>query len=422
MAASEDREQGSVVGTRSDGRLAYLDGLRALAALYVVLTHAVLVAAPTHVDGHSEGARPSWLPPGHFAVAVFIVLSGFCLTLPVVRADGKLVGGARAFYRRRARRILPPYYAALAFTLLLIWTLIGADTGTFWDFSVPIRLAGYVGNALLLQDIVGYWQVSVPFWSIAVEAQIYLLFPLLLLCWRRLGARATVLGAVLLSYAAMIATYKAGRLGPLFFPGLTVHFVGLFVIGMAAAWLATCSAMPWIDLRRRTPWTFLALGFALCGAILAYGSRNNLDVATPIVELPLGLAVASLLVATARPQRSRRLRALLSWRPFAFIGMFSYSVYLVHAPLLQATWQYGLRPFHLDAVSTFMLLVAIGLPLVLTGAYLFFRVCERPFIKGRRRRGIRLTGRIPAALTRMPHAPQPAAPLMTEPPAASELA
>ena len=87
--------------------------------------------------------------------------------------------------------------ASFASSLLAV---VGEESGTFWDYSVPVSVAGYVGNALLLQDLVGYWQVSVPFWSIAVEVQIYLLFPLLLLCWRKLGARRTVFYAVVLSY------------------------------------------------------------------------------------------------------------------------------------------------------------------------------------------------------------------------------
>ncbi len=367
------------------GRLAYVDGLRALAALYVVVTHAVLIAAPAHHGTRTEGARPSWLPPGHFAVAVFIVVSGFCLTLPIVRADGRLVGGARHFYRKRARRILPAYYAALALTLLLVWTVIGEETGTFWDYSVPVSLAGYIGNALLVQDLVGYWQVSVPFWSIAVEMQIYLLFPLLLLCWRKFGARRAVFYAVVLSYVAMIASYFAGTVGPAFFPGLTLYFVGLFSLGMAGAWMATSNAAGWVRARSRVPWSVLAVGFAVCAALLGYIAGESVDALTPFIELPLALFVVCLLVAASRRGQSARLRACLGFRPLAFVGMFSYSLYLIHAPLLQAEWQYALRPLHLGSSLTFTLLAAIGVPLVLAAAYLFYRACERPFMNRRAR-------------------------------------
>jgi peptidoglycan/LPS O-acetylase OafA/YrhL len=367
------------------GRLLYVDGVRALAALYVVVTHAILVAAPAHYGSRTEGARPGWLPPGHFAVAVFIVVSGFCLTLPVVRRDGRLAGGVRSFYRARARRILPPYYAALGLTLVLIWTVIGQETGTFWDYSVPVTIAGYVGNALLVQDVVGFAQVSVPFWSIAVELQIYLLFPLLLLCWRKLGARRTVFYVVLLSYVAMIATYVVGPVGPVFLPGTTLHFIGLFTLGMAAAWMATSDRARWAEARERVPWSVLAAGFAVCAVVLGFAAGSRLGGVTPFLELPIGLFAATVLVAASRPTRSSRLRGFLGSRPLAFVGLFSYSLYLIHAPLLQAEWQYGLRPLHLGSAATSALLGALGIPLVLAAAFLFFRLFELP-VMGRRGR------------------------------------
>ncbi len=400
-----DRQKALEAGAER-GRLAYLDGVRALAALYVLLTHVVLIAAPAHRGLRSEGARPTWLPPGHFAVAVFIVVSGFCLTLPIVRADGRLVGGARRFYRRRARRILPTYYAALALTLLLVWTIVGKETGTFWDYSVPVSLAGYLGNALLLQDVVGYWQVSVPFWSIAVEVQIYLLFPLLLLCWRKFGARLTVFYAVFLSYVAMIATYFVGAVGPAFFPGLTMYFVGLFALGMAAAWIATSDGSRWVRAREGIPWSVLAVLFAVCATVLGYLAGGTVEALTPFIELPLGLFVACLLIGASRPERSIRLRAFLGFRPLAFVGLFSYSLYLIHAPLLQAEWQYGLRPLHLASALTLTLLTVVGVPLVLAVAYVFFRFCERPFMSRHRE----ATGRPAEPVTRPTGQTYPLAP------------
>jgi peptidoglycan/LPS O-acetylase OafA/YrhL len=380
MILGRDREARSVARAPEMKRLAYVDGVRALAALYVVLTHAVLIVAPAHRGGlRSEPARPSWLPPPHFAVAIFIVVSGFCLTLPVVRADGRLKGGVRHFYFKRARRILPPYYAALALTLVLVWTILGQKTGNLWDPSIPVSIAGYVGNALLIQDFVGFWQVSVPFWSIAVECQIYLLFPLLLLCWRRLGALGTVFAAVGLSYVAMIATAFAGSVGPFYFPGLTLHFVGLFVLGMTAAWLAASERSPWINFRNRIPWSLLMVVFGLCAAALSM-SGGDIDALAAFIELPIGLFAASLLVAASRPERSGRVRRILGARPLVFVGMFSFSVYLIHAPLLQAEWQYGLRPLHQGSRLSVALLISIGVPLMLAAAYGFFHLFERRFM------------------------------------------
>jgi len=94
------------------------------------------------------------------------------------------------------------------------------------------------------------------------------------------------------------------------------------------------------------------------------------------------LGVLSLLVAASRPHVL--LHRLLSWRPLVFLGTFAYSVYLIHAPLLQVIWQYLLHPLHLGDVETFLLLILLGIPAILGVSYLFFLICERPFLVKRR--------------------------------------
>src|SRR6266567_178843 len=104
-------------------RLDYVDGIRATAALYVALTHAYNYAG---VNTNPDAPRwlklaSGWLGYGHYAVDVFIVISGFCLMFPVVASPGgDLRSGLGRYFKRRALRILPPYYAALFLTLGLI--------------------------------------------------------------------------------------------------------------------------------------------------------------------------------------------------------------------------------------------------------------------------------------------------------------
>src|SRR5450432_2883737 len=107
--------------TTARPHVAFLDGMRALAALFVVLHHCMLQVNLDKVSvspGLSKIVQVLLL--GHDSVDVFIVLSGFCLAMPVVRGDGFVSGGALNFFKKRARRILPPYYFALALSLLLI--------------------------------------------------------------------------------------------------------------------------------------------------------------------------------------------------------------------------------------------------------------------------------------------------------------
>ena len=105
----------------------YLDSLRGLSALYVAGCHAYLMYAGQFAEQGLRSAAggllvaTSWLAFGRVAVAVFIVLSGYCLMLPVVQSAGRALPLTYwQFMARRARRILPPYYAALAVSIVLI--------------------------------------------------------------------------------------------------------------------------------------------------------------------------------------------------------------------------------------------------------------------------------------------------------------
>jgi len=101
-------------------RLEFLDGIRGLAALYVVFHH----ISQIYMDANVQPlAGYYWFTPlmqlGHYAVAIFIVLSGFCLMIPVAQSvDGTLRGGLAGYAWRRVKRIVPAYYAAAGALLL----------------------------------------------------------------------------------------------------------------------------------------------------------------------------------------------------------------------------------------------------------------------------------------------------------------
>jgi peptidoglycan/LPS O-acetylase OafA/YrhL len=352
----------------------FLDGMRALAALYVVFHHIWLQVWPRELGRtppESVLQYTAWLSYGHFAVTLFLVLSGFCLMLPVVRGNGTLRGGAKAFLIRRARRILPPYYAAMAFSLALIWTLVGHKTGTHWDVSIPVTWKGFFIHVLLLQNLIPSDEINHVFWSIAVEWQIYFFFPVLLLLWGRMNpwaiTIATALGAF--GFAAACGHYHVPIIAP--------HYLALFVIGMFAAAMSH-SADPAIRAwRDRTPWGLLSAIFA--AAVVALCGHFGLDQSRfGIIDFVIGAFAACTLVYLSS-ERPNLLARALSWRPIVLIGGFSYSIYLIHAPLIQVAWQYTVAPLHLVATQAFLLTMAVSVPIVLGSAYLFYLVAERPF-------------------------------------------
>ena len=364
-------EPATPVTTPAGQRLVGLDGLRGLAALYVVIYHIFLRAFP----GSSADHAPFWAAGfryGRLAVVVFIVLSGFSLAVGAARAGWRLDSVAR-FAHRRAWRILPPYWAALGFSLLVTWFVV-AQPG----WSVPTAKSVAV-NGLLLQDIVAAPSPNRAFWSIAIEAQLYVVFPLLILAVGRFNAitMLALVAAPVLTLGACASAHQqvAANLVNQYTPDLAV----LFAVGVAAAGILTTT-----EGRRARPWHryALVLGcpvFALIAWRGAVWTSDNLF----WIDLAIGPAIGCLLAALAT-NRPRPLVRLLDSRPLRRLGSFSYSLYLTHAPIVLAIYYGPLQGRVPQGAPMFLLLCAVILPLTILFAWLFAQVFELPF---QRRRG-----------------------------------
>lgn len=354
--------------TTERSRLVGLDGIRGLAALFVVLHHCWLMSFP----GFPADTGPGWLGwllYGHFAVVVFIVLSGFSLAVSPARSGWRL-SGLRLFGRRRAWRILPPYWAALVFSLTIAWTLVpqpgeGAPTGK------SVVLYG-----LLLQDISGSPSPNGAFWSIAVEAQLYLVFPLMLLLLRRAGT------AVMLTVVAT-AVVPIGLLAPSVsavdkLMRLTPQFAALFAIGAAAAGIVSAT-----DRWRRFPWQWTVL-VAFVPVVLLIVVRGSVWTAEHFfwVDLAIGPAAGLLLVSVAAGRPAPLVR-MLDTRPLRSLGSFSYSLYLVHAPIVVVVSEKIVAPHVTRGLPAFLATLALALPISLLFARLFAGIFEIPFQRHR---------------------------------------
>lgn len=368
----------------SGARLGFVDSMRALAALYVVLSH--MVTEVWQYNNPPAGLTSALTVPfsyGHYAVSVFIVLSGFSLMLPVARRGGRMPWSVAGFFWRRARRILPPYYCAMALSLLLIWLFVGQKTGTHWDVSLPVTGRSILVHLLLIQNLsfTDSTTINHAFWSIAMECQIYLVFPLLVLLFRRYRPVLSTILIVGLSLALLfwLTLTWVGRLP--YYAGFTFvpQYFGLFAIGMCAACAYTAPSSLALRLGKWRVWEALAL---VCFVILAL-TVNTWPIY--ILDLLTALSAVGLLLAAARPDVRNPVRAALEWRPLVWIGGFSYSVYLIHAPLVQVIWQYGLRPlgFGLGALPTYLALLVMGTPLIVAASWLFWYGCERPFLNSK---------------------------------------
>ena len=372
---------------RSILRLEYLDGLRGLSALFVVVYHifTLLGASPEryHCLQICE-TRNRWIWTGHQAVDVFIVLSGYCLMLPVARSKTQqLAGGTGAYLKRRARRILPPYYAALGISLLLFLLVpaLNAGVGLSAEMYPSLTASAILSHVFLIDNLRSVWwqKIDGPMWSVATEWQIYFFFPFLLLpLWRRLGILPTVVAA--LALGLLLALAARGRLDQ-----ACPWYLGLFALGMAAAVVnfsqpAALRLVNWLQ-SPRLSWGVIAAGLWLAGLAL-----NFLGQAPQwFCDIIVGAAVSALLVFCTRraeksdsPTEGGSVLRVLSSRPAVAAGAFSYSIYLLHIPILLAV-QATLLSFSLPNSSRILGLV-LAVPVAVGLSYLFHLVFERPFM------------------------------------------
>lgn len=356
---------------RVEGRayFPHVEGLRGVAALYVFLFHIWQIAVQNVATGTLLGwvaASRYTLQYGHFAVAAFIVISGYCLALPVA-SRGDLRFDAKKFFVRRAWRLMPAYVPVVLLSAIPFCAtalLQGKHNLNLPHVAIAIGLhLTFVHNLFFATSE----YLNGPLWSIALEVQIYVVFALVLIpVWRRFGL------------AAQLATALA--------VGLLPHFVlhtldwtspwlcGLFGMGVVAAgFTARASTLP------KLPWKLLTLIAAVVAVALIAPFRDGTtpDAALWIPDVALGAAIALFFIAAARDERFLPAR-LLALRPVVLLGTFSYSLYLIHAPLVDVLGAY-LRRVHASAGVSAAAWSALLVAVVIL-AYGFYRVFERPFL------------------------------------------
>jgi peptidoglycan/LPS O-acetylase OafA/YrhL len=365
---------------RGERRLAGLDGIRGLAALFVVVNHIFQSAFPGHLVDRAP-FWAGWAIYGRFAVVVFIVLSGFSLALSAARHGWRLDGVLR-FARRRARRILPAYWAALAFSLAVAW-LVVPQPGE----AVPGAKSAVV-NGLLVQNLIGGPSPNRSFWSMAVEAQLYVLFPLLLLMVRRWGAIVMVATVTVVVAAVGIVGPHVPRLDT-FVIQSPPDLAALFALGVLTAGIVGASRA-----RRSWPWAWLALAAAapVLATIWWQGSMWTLDHLF-WVDLALGPAIACLLAGLASGHPVPLLRVLDS-RPMRNLGSSSYSLYLTHAPIVVVVYELIVAPWVRHGAAAFVLTLALAVPLTIAFARVFAALFENP-VRWRRSPSGALRRRLP---------------------------
>jgi peptidoglycan/LPS O-acetylase OafA/YrhL len=348
---------------------AAVDGLRGIACLAVVAHHCYLHCGQYQwpkiiVAGHTT-AVSRILFYGRGGVELFFVVSGFCLAYPFFsRSDAE---PWPRWFLRRAYRILPPYYASA----LLFWGLFALLSEHPFSIlgmvSPPQGAASLPGLVVCVTLLNAYFNPS--YWTLVLEARWYLLFPLLLWLWRRAGT-----GALLISCAiASAAGIWLSRLSPRFtlISGNVATYLPIFASGMLVArWTARGTTPSW--LLRCGPWGLLASFLFVAIAVPSDGSVSALP---PFVPSGL-LAFFALLTAL----NSHRLSAIARMPALVGIGAFSYSLYLVHEPLVHLAYEM-LKQKELTPAQQFLAYECVALPLCVGIGYAFYRLVEYPLVQ-----------------------------------------
>jgi len=286
-----------------------IDGLRAIAVVPVILFHAGFSA----------------LSGGFIGVDVFFVISGYLISGILIAELEAGNFSVLRFYERRARRILPALFTVLAVCIPFAWVLMLPNR--FKDFLDSVVAVVFFGSNILFWREYGYFEPEVGLkpllhtWSLAVEEQFYLLFPLFLLLVWRFGRNRTLWAIAAIAVISLLISEWGSRFAP----------TANFYLAPPRAWELLAGSICAFVLAARAPQSSNVLSIIGLGLIL--GSIFLYDERTPFPGVyalaPVGGTVLIVLYAGAGTLVAR----LLSSAGFVGIGLISYSAYLWHQPI-----------------------------------------------------------------------------------------
>jgi peptidoglycan/LPS O-acetylase OafA/YrhL len=381
------------------------DGLRAIAAVTVVLHHA---SFPTGRMINGRGAH--YFTHLDVGVAVFFLISGFLLYRPFVaaRLDGRAGPSVRRFFKRRLLRIYPAYWVALVGVIL------------FFGLPVPVHGAlSYVEYFTLFQIYDNLTRASGGIsqaWTLSVELSFYAFLPLDAWAIGRVGSTRpartqarielgglAVLYAISLAFRAVVFALHSGRvhaLGIYWLPANLDYFALGMGLAVASAWFVEPRRVPAVVERvvryPLLPW----LASALCFYVVS--RRINLPVGLVRIDGKRGFARQFLYGATAfflllpavfGRQDEGLVRRFLRWQPVVFTGLVSYAIYLWHQAWVAKAVSWQKQPIF---QASFPAVVTVALALTLVTASFSWFLVERPLLGVRDRTTRHAAGPAPA--------------------------
>ena len=358
----------------------YVDALRGAACLWVLLHHSLehypVAAGWAHLPLRALVALANI---GWLGVSLFLVLSGFCLYYPLARRAplSEISLDVKAFAKRRAWRILPPYYVAmLVYIVALEWIAFEHHAPLSWALPGWKDIGAHI---LMLHNLMSstLGTINAAFWSLALESQLYLIFPLLVVLAAKRGLRAilgvtfgiAVVWQTIVFFQLGFSLEWGAQMAQLYhaLPGRAFEFA----VGMSAAAIV---ARPVISAHIRRNCVIAAA--ILIGPAIFYVAR--VSTFGPLVDQMWGVLFGCALVllhgVPAARFRDNAVLRFLTWT-----GVISYSLYLIH----NLVFRFFPLPPAPDALLILLTLArgvaAIGVALI------FFVLFEKPFLRERRK-------------------------------------
>ncbi len=348
-------------------RIYSLDSIRGIAALIVVCTHFWLFLKPSdfQMQWLFEWTPIQFIANGHFAVKLFFILSGFVLMLPYLRFRGGAV--YRDFLIKRVCRIYFPFFVSIMVSIVLWSVFYDVRVSVPWDEGAKhIDIYDVLGHVFMFgfSDTI---KLNPPMWTLIMEMRVALVFPLLVLFARYASWLSVPVWVVVSFFVSKVyfsccegqGLYVAQNAYGAFL--LTVYYLQYFFAGIFIA----LKRGVLVALMRRIPLAFhFFCGFVILLMPLAFLMQSF------TVWVVWELCAASYIILCCLS--FDRFDRFLSAPPLILLGNVSYSLYLIHTPILFAV-VYALLPY-LSIEAT----ILASVPFIVLGTYLFYRFVEVP--------------------------------------------
>jgi peptidoglycan/LPS O-acetylase OafA/YrhL len=357
---------------KSTRHISSIDGLRAIAVTAVVLYHLGI----------------SWIPGGFLGVDLFFVISGYVITRLILDSINQSSAlDLRAFYAARIRRIYPGFLFMVISTIIFIGVWAPEAIKRFLS-DLPYALSGTINWALVARNQDYFETIGRPpllqhTWSLAVELQFYLVWPIILLTVLKYFGKkniarialiiAIISGAVLFLVSLQLDQANSAKVSHIYF-GTDTHSLGLFLgSALAVSWIPQNLSA---NITRRAQDVIDGIGVVgLLGLISTFLFIDESNASLYQIAFPLA-AIFGCLVIISLVHPASRFAPIISTPPFRWIGQRSYGIYIWHWVIFQVT-----RPSVDLSGETWALYLARVL-LVLALADISLRWVEIPFRQG----------------------------------------